>query len=124
MATPRTPRRVRLRRHIKRNRRRFDALKAAGLVYVSMWIPKECFEAAGARAAAMNLHKQQALRAALEVGFRHLRTSDLIRTEQRWRGILGLPVAPRYPGERTDPKYHYSRQRREAREAEAAKETA
>jgi hypothetical protein len=67
-----------------------------------MWAPKLGVEAAYQRAAALQVHRQTVLRAALEVGLQRLTTSDILVIERRWRGILGLPVAPRYPGERVD----------------------
>ena len=97
-----TTRRVQLARQRQRNRRRAEALKRAGLVHISMWVPKRCVEAANQRASIVQVHRQTVLRAALEVGLQRLTCSDIQCIEQRWRGIIGLPVAPRYAGERVD----------------------
>ena len=67
-----------------------------------MWLPKRCVEVAHQRASMLQMHRQTVLRAALEVGLQRLRSSDVVCIEQRWRGIIGLPVAPRYPGEHVD----------------------
>ena len=97
-----TTRRDRLVRQRQRNRRRAEALKRAGLVHISLWVQKKCIEAAYQRASVTQVHRQTVLRAALEVGLQRLTTSDILCIEQRWRGIIGLPVAPRYAGERFD----------------------
>jgi len=68
---------------------------------MSLWVPHRCVETAHQRAMALGVHRQTVFRAALEVGLRHLTTSDVIRTAQAWKGIIGLPIAPRYPGEKT-----------------------
>ena len=67
-----------------------------------MWVPKRCVEAANQRASIVQVHRQTVLRAALEVGLQRLTSSDIQCIELRWRGIIGLPVAPRYAGERVD----------------------
>jgi hypothetical protein len=69
--------------------------------YLSLWMPSRCVQTAHQRAVALDVHRQTVLRAAIEVGLRHLTTSDVIRTAKAWEGILGLPIAPRYPGEKT-----------------------
>src|SRR5215831_382065 len=97
-----TTQRERLARQRQRNSRRAEALTRAGLVHISMWVPKRCVEAANQRASIVQVHRQTVLRAALEVGLQRLRSSDIQCIEQRWRGIIGLPVAARYAGERID----------------------
>ena len=105
--TPPTPRHIKLSRARRRNRRRFTTLRGAGLVQVGMWMPANQFEQCGQRAIALGVHKQTVVRAAVEVGLRYLTTSDVIRVERQWRGIIRLPVAPRYPGEKTDNFYTF-----------------
>ena len=96
------PRRVRLAKNRADNDRRFQRLRHAGMDYLSMWVPSRCVATAHQRATALGVHRQTVFRAALEVGLRHLTTSDVIRTAQAWKGIIGLPIAPRYPGEKAD----------------------
>lgn len=96
------PRRVRLKEARQRNRRRFDRLEKAGLVQITAWVPTRWIDAVGQRATALDVHRQTVLRAAIEVGLRHLTTSDVIRTAQTWQGIIKLPIAARYPGEKTE----------------------
>ena len=90
-----------------RNKQRHAALQARGMIQVCGWVSARTLDQIGQRAQALDVHRNTVWRAAVEVGLRHLTTSDVIRTDQAWKGILGLPVAARYPGERTDPSKSY-----------------
>jgi hypothetical protein len=74
-------------------------MKAAGWRPVTLWMPKEILDSVIETASVRKIFRAHILRAALAVGLRHVRPSDIDAMSIRFRKITpGLPVGPPWPG--------------------------
>ena len=93
---------------------RMTRLRAAGMAYISLWIDGRVWETAKQRAQHLKMPKQTVLRAVILVGMRYVTTSDMIRAEREWKGIIGNRTPQ-------DVLREYHRKKREAVQAEKEK---
>jgi hypothetical protein len=85
-----------------RNRVKYAKLKSAGFTSFSIYLPQLTSDQVTQRARAMGTSRQAVLFAAIQVGLSYLTTSAIIRHITEWRTMFGLPIAPRFPGEKFD----------------------
>jgi hypothetical protein len=101
---------AKFRARVKQDKVRFIArMRQKSYHAKTMWYPSRIQDLAVQRAQPLGVSVQTVLTAAIEVGLRHLRTSDIIRSEAAWRAVCGLPPAPRYHGARFDARWNFKK---------------
>ena len=97
-AFSKTPAKIRKARNRVWAKKHNTRLRAAGWVHYHVELPKALLDSARSVSDRLGCYQNAVMRAAITIGLRYLRPSDVVALEGQWRSIVRLPAVPRLPG--------------------------